>query len=90
MHIFARAQGFEPRPPGPEPDVLPLDDAPISWTLFPTSRKFTSMIVGLQWSFFKHGIYFNKNAFCEYRRNGVSICMIYTPEENLDPSHEME
>ncbi len=23
---FARGQGFEPRSPGPEPGVLPLDD----------------------------------------------------------------
>ena len=29
VHIFAGAQGLEPRLPGPEPGVLPLDDAPI-------------------------------------------------------------
>jgi hypothetical protein len=30
VFIFAAGQGFEPRLPGPEPGVLPLDD-PATW-----------------------------------------------------------
>ena len=50
MHIFAGVQGLEPRLPGPEPGVLPLDDTPITLLkiISPARGKFTAGRLSLQ------------------------------------------